>query len=87
MDDADEVRDLQSPPGSRIDGGDRPVRCLRQATAAAGVPGHYRQWQLVSIVGTVHDIPDTTLNERAYRPGTNTEAKSAYLQARVLCVV
>lgn len=56
--------------------------------AAAGGPGFYRQWRLVSIDGTVLDIPDTAANERTYgRPGTNTEAKSAYPQARVLGLV
>ncbi|EMQ99978.1 hypothetical protein ADIAG_01087 [Paeniglutamicibacter gangotriensis Lz1y] len=32
--------------------------------AAAGGPGFYRQWRLVSIDGTVPDIPDTADNER-----------------------
>lgn len=56
--------------------------------ARAGGPGFYRGWRLVSIDGTVLDIPDTMANERTYgRPGTNTEAKSAYPQARLLGLV
>lgn len=56
--------------------------------AVTGGPGFYRQWRLVSIDGTTLDIPDTAANERTYgRPGTNTEAKSAYPQARVLGLV
>ncbi len=53
--------------------------------ARAGGPGFYRNWRLVSVDGTVLDIPDTVDNERTYgRPGTSTEAKSAYPQARLL---
>ena len=56
--------------------------------ATGGGPGFYRQWRLVSVDGTVLDIPDTPANERTYgRPGTNTEAKSAYPQARILGLV
>ncbi len=56
--------------------------------ARSGGPGFYRNWRLVSVDGTVLDIPDTVDNERTYgRPGTNTEAKSAYPQARLLGLV
>lgn len=55
--------------------------------ARAGGSGFYRSWRLVSVDGTVLDIPDTVDNERTYgRPGTNTEAKSAYPQARLLAL-
>lgn len=44
--------------------------------------------RLVSVDGTTMDIADTPANERAYgRPGTNTEFKSAFPQARLLGLV
>jgi len=44
--------------------------------------------RLVSIDGTTMDLADTTANEQAYgRPGTNTEFKSAFPQARILGLV
>lgn len=56
--------------------------------ASPGGPGFYRGWRLVSVDGTTLDIADTEANERAYgRPGTKTEAKSGYPQARVLGLV
>jgi len=56
--------------------------------AAPGGPGFYKSWLLVSVDGTTLDLADTPANERAYgRPGTATELKSAYPQARVLGLV
>ena len=44
--------------------------------------------RLVSVDGTTMDIADTPANEQAYgRPGTNTNFKSAYPQARILGLV
>lgn len=44
--------------------------------------------RLVSVDGTTMDLADTHANERAYgRPGTNTEFKSAFPQARLLGLV
>ena len=44
--------------------------------------------RLVSVDGTTMDLADTPANERAYgRPGTNTEFKSAFPQARLLGLV
>lgn len=44
--------------------------------------------RLVSVDGTTLDLADTPANERAYgRPGTNTEFKSAFPQARLLGLV
>lgn len=56
--------------------------------AVPGGPGFYKGWRLVSVDGTCLDLADTPANERAYgRPGTATELKSAYPQARVLGLV
>lgn len=56
--------------------------------AAPGGAGFYKQWRLVSVDGTTLDLADTPANERAYgRPGTNTDFKSAFPQARVLGLV
>jgi hypothetical protein len=56
--------------------------------AAPGGPGFYKSWRLVSVDGTCLDLADTPVIERAYgRPGTATELKSAYPQARVLGLV
>lgn len=56
--------------------------------AVSGGSGFYRQWRLVSVDGTSLDIADTPANEKFYgRPGTATEIKSAYPQARVLGLV
>lgn len=56
--------------------------------ATAGGPGFYKSWRLISVDGTTLDIADTPANERYYgRPGTKSEAKSAYPQARVLAFV
>ncbi|MGY2747494.1 hypothetical protein ACVWZ8_004676 [Arthrobacter sp. UYCu723] len=53
-----------------------------------GGPGFYKGWRLVSVDGTCLDLADTPANERAYgRPGTATDLKSAYPQARVLGLV
>ncbi|WP_427019214.1 IS4 family transposase (plasmid) [Pseudarthrobacter sp. P1] len=56
--------------------------------AAPGGAGFYKEWRLVSVDGTTLDLADTPANERAYgRPGTNTDFKSAFPQARVLGLV
>jgi hypothetical protein len=56
--------------------------------AAPGGPGFYKEWRLVSVDGTTLDLADTPANERAYgRPGTKTDFKSAFPQARVLGLV
>ncbi|WP_346926608.1 IS4 family transposase [uncultured Arthrobacter sp.] len=56
--------------------------------AAPDGPGFYKEWRLVSVDGTTLDLADTPANERAYgRPGTNTDFKSAFPQARVLGLV
>lgn len=56
--------------------------------AAPGGPGFHGSWRLVSVDGTCLDLADTPANERAYgRPGTATDLKSAYPQARVLGLV
>lgn len=61
---------------------------VAEPLAAPNGPGFYKGWRLVSVDGTSLDIADTEANERAYgRPGTKTEAKSAYPQARVLGLV
>lgn len=58
------------------------------ALAAPGSSGFYRQWRLVSVDGTCVDIADSVANEHAYgRPGTATDAKSAFPQIRVLGLV
>lgn len=62
--------------------------CATPVESTPGGPGFYRGWRLVSVDGTVLDIQDTIANERTYgRPGTNTETKSAYPQARLLGLV
>ncbi|WP_427018571.1 IS4 family transposase [Pseudarthrobacter sp. P1] len=56
--------------------------------AAPDGPGFYKKWRLVAVDGTTLDLADTPANERAYgRPGTTTDFKSAYPQARVLGLV
>lgn len=61
---------------------------VAQPLAVPGGPGFYKSWRLVSVDGTTLDIADTAVNERAYgRPGTKSEAKSAFPQARVLAFV
>ncbi|MGY4541307.1 hypothetical protein ACVWY0_001216 [Arthrobacter sp. UYNi723] len=56
--------------------------------AAPGSGGFYKDWRLVSVDGTTMDLADTPANERAYgRPGTKTDFKSAFPQARVLGLV
>lgn len=56
--------------------------------AEPGGPGFLHGWRLVAVDGTTLDIPDTPANERFYgRPGTKTEAKSPFPQARVLGLV
>lgn len=56
--------------------------------AAPDGPGFYKEWRLVSVDGTTLDLADTPANERAYgRPGTTTDFKSAFPQARVLGLV
>ncbi|MGY4541854.1 hypothetical protein ACVWY0_001767 [Arthrobacter sp. UYNi723] len=56
--------------------------------AVPGGPGFYKGWRLMSVDGTTLDLADTPANERAYgRPGTKTEFKSAFPQARVLGLV
>lgn len=56
--------------------------------AAPGGSGFYREWRLVSVDGTTLDLADTPANEKAYgRPGTKTDFKSAFPQARVLGLV
>lgn len=56
--------------------------------AQPGDPGFLHGWRLVSVDGTTLDIPDTPANEHSYgRPGTKTEAKSPFPQARVLGLV
>ncbi|WP_427004936.1 IS4 family transposase [Pseudarthrobacter sp. H2] len=56
--------------------------------ALPGGPGFHGSWRLVSVDGTCLDLADTEANERAYgRPGTATDLKSAYPQARVLGLV
>ncbi|WP_427006936.1 IS4 family transposase [Pseudarthrobacter sp. H2] len=56
--------------------------------ALPGGPGFHGSWRLVSVDGTCLDLADTEANERAYgRPGTATDLKSAYPQARALGLV
>lgn len=56
--------------------------------ALPGDPGFYKDWRLVSVDGTTLDLADTPANEKAYgRPGTATDFKSAFPQARVLGLV
>ena len=56
--------------------------------AVPGGNGFYRKWRLVSVDGTTLDLADVPAIERAYgRPGTKTEFKSAFPQARVLGLV
>lgn len=56
--------------------------------ATPGGPGFYKEWRLVSVDGTTLDLADTPANEKAYgRPGTKTDFKSAFPQARVLGLV
>lgn len=56
--------------------------------ASPGSAGFCRGLRLVAVDGTVLDLADTVANERAFgRPGTKTEAKSGYPQARVLGLV
>ena len=56
--------------------------------AVPGGNGFYRKWRLVSVDGTTLDLADVPAIERAYgRPGTKTEFKSAFDQARVLGLV
>jgi hypothetical protein len=56
--------------------------------ADPGGPGFYKGWRLVSVDGTTLDLADTPANEKAYgRPGTKTDFKSAFPQARVLGLV
>ncbi len=56
--------------------------------AVPGGGGFYKQRRLVSVDGTTLDLADTPANERAYgRPGTKTDFKSAFPQARVLGLV
>lgn len=56
--------------------------------ASTSGPGFYKGWRLVAVDGTTVDIADTAANEKAYgRPGTKTEAKSGYPQARILGLV
>ena len=56
--------------------------------AVPGGNGFHRQWRLVSVDGTSLDLADVPAIERAYgRPGTKTEFKSAFPQARVLGLV
>jgi hypothetical protein len=56
--------------------------------AAPGSSGFYKSWRLISVDGTCLDIADTPANEKYYgRPGTATQIKSAYPQARVLGLV
>ena len=56
--------------------------------AVPGGGGFYKEWRLVSVDGTTLDLADTPANERAYgRPGTKTDFKSAFPQARVLGLV
>ena len=56
--------------------------------ATPGGAGFYKDWRLVSVDGTTLDLADTPANEKAYgRPGTKTDFKSAFPQARVLGLV
>ena len=56
--------------------------------AAPGGPGFYKHWRLVSVDETTLDLADTPANEKVYgRPGTKTDFKSAFPQARVLGLV
>ena len=56
--------------------------------AVPGGGGFYKEWRLVSVDGTTLDLADTPANEKAYgRPGTKTDFKSAFPQARVLGLV
>lgn len=56
--------------------------------AVPGGGGFYQKWRLVSVDGTTLDLADAPAIERAYgRPGTKTEFKSAFPQARVLGLV
>ena len=56
--------------------------------AAPGGGGFYKEWRLVSVDGTTLDLTDTPANEKACgRPGTKTDLKSAFPQARVLGLV
>ena len=61
---------------------------VAQPFATPGGPGFYKNWRLVSVDGTTMDLADTPANEKAYgRPGTKTEFKSAFPQARLLGLV
>lgn len=61
---------------------------VAQPFAAPGGAGFYKGWRLVSVDGTTLDLADTPANEKAYgRPGTKTDFKSAFPQARVLGLV
>lgn len=56
--------------------------------AAPGSAGFYGPWRLVSVDGTTLDLADSPANEERYgRPATNTDLKSAWLQARVVGLV
>jgi hypothetical protein len=60
---------------------------VARPVAHPGGPGFLHGWRLVAMDGTTLDLPDTPANERFYgRPGTKTEAKSPFPQARVLGV-
>lgn len=55
-----------------------------QPFAAPGGAGFNKDWRLVSIDAMTLDLADTEVNEQACgRPGTTTEFKSAFPQARV----
>lgn len=61
---------------------------VARPAAQPGGPGFLHGWRLVAVDGTTLDIPDTPANERFYgRPGTKTESKSPFPQARVLGLV
>jgi hypothetical protein len=50
--------------------------------------GFLGPWRMVSIDGTVLDVPDSVKNEETFgRPGTKTEFKSAYPQVKVVGLV
>lgn len=61
---------------------------VSKPVAVHGGPGFLSSWRLVSVDGACLDIADSLVNERFYgRPGTATEIKSAFPQARVLGLV
>ena len=61
---------------------------VAQPFAVPGGNGFYKDWRLVAVDGTTMDLADTPANEKAYgRPGTKTQFKSAFPQARLLGLV